>query len=121
MFKNVASQKLAVFAWDGAAGAAKTGDANNITAQVSKDGAASAAIDDTNPAELDATDHPGIYVFDLLQAETNCDLFVLTPDSSTTDIIFRPIIIYTVTVMRGTDSAALAATALTLGQFIALK
>lgn len=105
MFKNVTSQKVAVFAWDGAAGAAKTGDAANITAQISKDGGACAATDDASPTELDATDAPGVYIFDMLQAETNADLIVITPSSSTTDIVFRPIIIYTQTVMRGTDGA----------------
>jgi len=113
MFKNVASQKLAVLAWDAAAGEAKTGDAAQITAQISKDGAACAASDDTNPTELDATDAPGVYLFDMTQAETNADLIVFQAASSTSDIEFRPVVIYTQTVMRGTDSAALAATALT--------
>lgn len=93
MYKNVASQKVAVFAWDNAAGAAKTGDAGNITAEISKDGGASAATDDTNPTELDATDHPGIYIFDMLQAETNADLVVISAVSSTSDIVMRPIIV----------------------------
>ena len=99
MLKNIASQKLAVLAWDGAAGAAKTGDAANITAQISKDGAACAASDDTNPTELDATDAPGVYLFDLTQAETNADLVVLQAASATANIIFRPVIIYTETVL----------------------
>ncbi|KKL54828.1 hypothetical protein LCGC14_2261530, partial [marine sediment metagenome] len=38
MFKNVASQKIAVFAWDNANGVPMTGDAANITAQISIDG-----------------------------------------------------------------------------------
>ena len=95
MFKNVTDQKVAVFAWDNAAGSAKTGDAANISAQISKDGAACAATNDAAPAELDATDAPGIYVFDMLQAETNADLIVIAPVSSTTDIVLRPVIIYT--------------------------
>ena len=95
MFKNVASQKVAVFAWDNAAGVPKTGDAANISAQISKDGAACAATNDAAPAELDAVDAPGIYLFDMTQAETNADLISITPDSSTTDVVFRPIIIYT--------------------------
>lgn len=95
MFKNVASQKVAVFAWDNAAGSAKTGDASNISAQISKDGAATSATDDVNPTELDATDAPGIYIFDMLQTETNADLVVIAPVSSTSDIVLRPIIIYT--------------------------
>ena len=95
MFKNVASQKVAVYAWDNAAGAAKTGDAANISAQISKDGAACAATNDAAPTELDATDAPGIYIFDMEQAETNADLIVIAPVSSTTDIVLRPVILYT--------------------------
>lgn len=95
MFKNVAGQKIAVFAWDNAAGEAKTGDAGNITAQISKDGGACAATNDINPTELDATDAPGIYLFDPTQAETNADLIVLYPVSSTSDIVLRPVLIYT--------------------------
>ena len=95
MFKNVASQKVAVYAWDNAAGSEKTGDAANITAQISIDGGATAATDDTNPTELDAADAPGIYIFDMTQAETNGDLIVISPVSSTSDIVLRPVIIYT--------------------------
>ena len=98
MFKNVASQKVAVFAWDQSSGSAKTGDAAQISAQISKDGAACAATNDAAPTELDSTDAPGIYIFDMLQAETNADLVVITPVSSTSDIVLRPVIIYTQTV-----------------------
>ena len=96
MYKNTASQKVACFAWDGASGAAKTGDAANISAQISKDGAACAATNDAAPTELDAADAPGIYIFDLEQAETNADMVVIAPVSSTADVIIRPIITYTV-------------------------
>ena len=95
MFKNTASQKVAVFAWDNAAGSAKTGDAANISAQISKDGAACAATNDAAPSELDSTDAPGIYLFDMTQAETNADLVVIAPVSATSDIVLRPVIIYT--------------------------
>ena len=95
MFKNVASQKVAVFAWDQSSGAAKTGDAANISAQISLDGAATAATNDVAPTELDATDAPGIYIFDMTQAETNADLVVIAPVSSTSDIVLRPVIVYT--------------------------
>ena len=63
MYKNVASQKIAVFAWDNANGLPKTGDAANISAQISKDGAATAATNDVAPTELDATDAKGVYLF----------------------------------------------------------
>ena len=94
MFKNVANQKLAVFAWDGTSGVPKTGDASNITAEISLDGGTSAATNDVNPTELDAVDHPGVYIFDLTQAETNADLVVITPSSTTSGVEFRPSIIY---------------------------
>lgn len=106
MFKNVASQKVAVFAWDNAAGSEKTGDAANISAQISKDGGACAVTNDAAPTELDSVDAPGIYIFDMTQAETNADLVVIYSKSSTNDIVLRPVIIYTQTVMRGTDSSA---------------
>ena len=109
IYKNVASQKLAVYAYDTSAGAAKTGDAANITAEISKDGAASAATNDANPTELDATDHPGIYIFDLTQAETNADLVIVSAVSSTSaDISIEPVIAYTV---PGTNAGVLAALA----------
>ena len=135
MFKNVASQKLAVFAWDNATGAPKTGDAGNISAQISKDGGATAATNDVAPTELDATDAKGIYLFDMTQAETNADLVILSAVSSTADIDLQPVIIYTIpaasvdwqnggrldllldaiptTAMRGTDNAATSAAILT--------
>ena len=99
MFRNVASQKVAVYAWDNAAGAAKTGNAANITAQISIDGAATDATDDVNPTELDAADAPGIYIFDMTQAETDGDLIVIVAVSATADIVLRPAIIYTMPVL----------------------
>jgi hypothetical protein len=95
LYKNKASQKIAVFAWDALANAPKTGDAGNITAQISKDGGACAATNDSNPTELDATDAPGVYLFDLAQAETNADLVVLFAKSSTSDVQLDPVMTYT--------------------------
>lgn len=97
MIKNVAGQKIAVFAWDSGVGAPKTGDAPNITAQISLDGGASAPTNDTNPTELDASNHPGLYIFDPLQAETNADLVVITPVSSTSGVVFKPVVAYPTT------------------------
>lgn len=94
LFKNVANQKIHVYAYDSTTGAAKTGDAANITAYVSLDGTAN-AIDDTNPAEVDATNMPGVYCFDLAQAETNCNAFALYAKSSTSNIRIEPIIGFT--------------------------
>jgi len=95
MQKNVASQKIAVFAWDNANSAPKTGDAANISAQISIDVGATAATNDVAPTELDATDAKGIYYFDMTQAETNGDLIILSAVSSTADIDLAPVIIYT--------------------------
>jgi len=86
IYKNTDGQKLAVTAIDTSDGSLKTGDAGNITAQISKDGGVSAATDDANPTELDSTNHPGVYIFDLLQAESNAELVVLTAESGTADI-----------------------------------
>lgn len=105
IYKNIASQKIAVYAHDTAADAPKTGDAANITAQISKDGGTTAATNDTNPTELDATDAPGIYLFDMTQAETNADLIVLQADSSTADISIEPVIIYTLPTWTNTQVA----------------
>lgn len=95
MYKNIASQKVAIYAHDVAADAAKTGDAANITAYISKDGGAAAQSDDVNPTELDAVNMKGIYVFDMTQAETNADMIALSPVSATADIQIEPVIIYT--------------------------
>lgn len=94
IYKNVSSQKLAVFAYDSTTGAAKTGDAANITAQISLDGAATGATVNP-PTELDATDAPGVYLFDMTQAETNANLIVLAAVSATSNILLDPLIIYT--------------------------
>lgn len=94
LYKNTASQKIHIYAYDSTTGAAKTGDAGNITAYVSLDGTAN-AIDDMNPAEVDATNMPGVYAFDLTQAETNCNSFALYAKSSTSNIRIEPIIGFT--------------------------
>ena len=83
MQKNVASQKWVVFAFDETDNTAKTGDANQITAEISADGAAGGGnIDDTNPTELE----DGYYVFDISQPESNADLLLILPESSTGNI-----------------------------------
>ncbi len=95
MLKNVAGQFVIVRAWNNALGVPKTGDAANITARISKDSLDDAASNDANPLELSSGDHPGQYAFLIAQDESNCDLFGLTAASSTTDIVFDPVIIYT--------------------------
>lgn len=86
MLKNVASQKIALFAFDITTGAAKTGDAANITAYVSKDGGAVTALADTSATEMSSTNAPGWYLFDLAQAETNADILLFTGKSATANV-----------------------------------
>jgi len=110
VFKNIASQKVAVYARNVVTDQPYTGGAATISAQYSKDGAACGATTDVNPTELDAADTPGIYIFDFVDAgDSNADMIVLSAVSTTANIQIEPLIIYTQTVMRGTDSAALTA------------
>lgn len=95
IYKNVASQKIGVFAYDSTTGAAKTGDAGNITAYISLDFAAPAQTNDVNPTELDAVNAPGWYVFDLTQAESNAEVLVLAPKSVTADILIDQVQVVT--------------------------
>lgn len=95
MLKNTAGQKVAILAYDIANNAPKTGDANNITAYISKDGAAAVQSNDVNPAELSAANMPGVYVFDLTGAETNCETFFLYAKSATPDVQINPVKIET--------------------------
>jgi len=110
IYKNVAGQKIAVYAYDPTVGAgtdpSKTGNAANITARISKDGAANAATNDVNPTELDATNSKGVYIFDLTQAETNAEMIVLYPVSATANVLLDPIQIITVTA-TASDVAAI--------------
>lgn len=108
MIKNVAG-KAAVFAWDSGAGAPKTGDAANITGQISLDGGVSASTNDVHPTELDAVNHKGIYIFDYLAAEANADMVILSPTSTTAGVVFKPFIAYPTT-LTPTKSGYLDAT-----------
>lgn len=113
-YKNVASQKIAVFAVD-EVGAPKTGDASHITAQLSKDGGACAPTNAATPTELDATNAKGIYLFPLLPAETNADLILLSAVSATAGVTIRPVITYTEPVVRQADICQMLSVALTEG------
>jgi hypothetical protein len=85
MFKNVAT-KIALFAFDTTTGAAKTGDAANITAYVSKDYGSVTVLADTSATEMDATNAKGWYLFDVAQGETNADALLFTAKSTTANI-----------------------------------
>jgi hypothetical protein len=94
-YRDRASQTISVYAWDTTTGLAKTGDAGNITAQISKDSGTAAATGTANPTELDATDHPGVYDYPITLAESVADKINLTPVSATANIQLDPIVIYT--------------------------
>lgn len=79
MQKNVAGQKWIVYAWNITTHAPVTGDAANITANLRLDGGGADATDDVNPTELE----DGYYIFDISRAESNADLILISPASST--------------------------------------
>ena len=85
LYKAVAG-KIPVFAWNKNTGLPVTGDAANITATLSKDGAAAGATSDTNPTEIAG----GVYVFDVDTSETNAELVVVIPVSSTANVVLNP-------------------------------
>src|SRR5438105_13842570 len=97
MFKNVASQKLMVFAFDSTTNLPKSGDAGNITAYVSKDYGSVTVLGDSSATEMDATNAKGYYLFDLTQAETNADALLFSAKSSTASIVViaSPATVYT--------------------------
>lgn len=95
MFKNGASQKFLMFAFDSTTGVGKTGDAANITGYVSKDYGAVTVLGDTSATELDATNAKGWYMFDATQGETNADTLLTSGKSSTSNIQIVGQVIYT--------------------------
>lgn len=95
MLRNVASQKVILFAFIPSSGAPKTGDAANLTAYVSKDYGTVTALTDSSATEFDATNAKGMYAFDLTQAETSADVLMFTGKSSTSDVSIVPVVIYT--------------------------
>lgn len=92
--KNVASQKIRVFAWNSTTGAAVTGDAANLSCKVAKDWGSATALTDTSATETE----DGYYLFDLSQAETNANVLDFYPQSSTPDVVLvaTPATVYTV-------------------------
>jgi hypothetical protein len=83
MYKNTASQKVALFSFNTSNGLPKTGDASNMTGYVTKDWGTVTVLGTSTPTEMDATNAPGWYVFTLTQAETNADALLFTAKSST--------------------------------------
>lgn len=95
MFKNTASQKIALLAVDSATGRPKTGDSANITAYVAQNFGTTTVLTDTSATEMSSTNAPGWYWFDVSQAETNADALLFTGKSTTTGIDIIANLIYT--------------------------
>ncbi len=134
MQKNVASQKLIVFAFDSTTNLPRTGDAANISAYVDIDFGGVTVLGTNTATELDSTNARGYYSFPLAQAETNGNTLLFTARSSTSNIVVvgAPAAVFTTpanfaalglgsnghvsnvdtcttnTDMRGTDNALLA-------------
>jgi flagellar capping protein FliD len=71
-------------AWDTSANSGKTGDVANHTLRWIKDGTSSATTN--SPAEVDATNVPGVYKVTLTDTETDCTFGILAGKSSTSNI-----------------------------------
>ena len=113
--KNTSSQKFNVLAVNTSTSLPVTGDSANITAKISIDSGAFASLADTNPTELDATNAPGVYVFDLSQAETNGDVLTIIPSSTTANVQIDILNIYTVDLATYKADVSGLATAISLG------
>ncbi len=90
MQKNVANQKVIVYAYNRLTGDREIGDHGNFYAMVSKDGATAVSSGGTF-SEVGV----GYSSYTPTQAETNCDVFVLHVTSTTTNIEVEDVIIYT--------------------------
>lgn len=87
--RNVANQKLVVFAFDTTTGAAKTGDAANITVYYKELGGSVTVLTDgglTEAAELDAINAPGYYEVDIAAGEIDTAYTYFFPKSSTANV-----------------------------------
>lgn len=91
IFKNVSGQGIYVEAYNTLTQEVQTGDADNISAEISQDGSIGTSLSDITPLEIGG----GIYWFDLTQAETNADVFALISVSSTPGVVLDPIIVIT--------------------------
>jgi len=87
ILKNVASQGIYLFAWNYLTNAPDTGDAANITGDVSKDGGAPAGFGTANPTEIGG----GVYWQPLAQGETNCNNGACYWSSATAGVQVDPV------------------------------
>lgn len=97
MFKNVASQKVVLYAYNSTTGAPVTGLTTGATfaPYVSINGAAPAALGTTTVTELDATNLPGWYAVQPSQSETNGDMLLFGGKSSTSNVYINGFPIFT--------------------------
>lgn len=97
MFKDMAGQKLTVYAFDSTTNLPKTGDAANITAYVNIDDAGTNVLADTSAAENSSANAAGFYTFDLAQAETDGNKLLFSAKSTTANIVVIgvPSVVYT--------------------------
>lgn len=113
LYKNVASQKVAMAFYNKFTGAAYTGATTTVTAKVSKDaGSLTALSNNSAQPSTSLGDSSGVYVWDLTQGETNADLLVFTAVCSDSDYIAEAVIMNTapqgvdVTSISGDSTAA---------------
>ena len=92
MIKNTAGQKVRFFFFDYTTGAPKTGDAANLTAYVAKDRGSLTALTDTSATEISSSNQPGVYEFDVSQAETNATVLDFSCKSSTASVVSIPLL-----------------------------
>lgn len=108
-YRGVAA-KVLCYAYDKTTNLAKTGEAGNITAYWNKDGGSGVATNDVNPAAV--TNMDGYYAFDMTAAEMTCNIGILLPVCSTTNIIVERVHISTTsqTFLTGSVDDAAAST-----------
>lgn len=88
-YRNKA-QRVYILAIDTSTGDKATGEALNITAKWFKD-TVSASTTDTNPTELDATNAPGAYYFEITATEFDCSDFYMESTCSTAGVEIDPV------------------------------
>jgi len=80
---------ISYVAWDTSANAGKTGDAGNHTLRWVKDG--TPAAPSNSPAEVDASNAPGVYKLTLTAAECQAVYGTLAGKSSTSNVSIMPV------------------------------
>ncbi len=85
------SLTIAYVAWDTSAQTGRPADASNHTLRWIKDGIA--APPSPSPAEVDATNAPGVYKLTLTAGECTCHVGVLCGKSSTPNVWIAPVMV----------------------------